>query len=102
VTVSLFHHSASHGDSRQLASLVEQLRERLGAEPPPSPHMVELLEAVLPRLVMRNQRWRLLQRLERLGGAPEHIEATREDLAKLDAELLQELPVLLEHLRVRH
>jgi hypothetical protein len=64
--------------------------------------MVEQLEAVLARLIMRNQRWRVLQRLERTGGSPEHIVASRESLAQLDTELLQELPLLLEHLRVRH
>jgi hypothetical protein len=55
---------------------------------------------VLARLVMRNQRWRVLQRLERTGGAHEHMNAIREVLTKLDVELLQELPLLLEHLGV--
>jgi hypothetical protein len=64
--------------------------------------MVERLEDVLARLVMRNQRWRVLQRLERTGGSVEHMDSIREVLSKLDTELLQELPVLLEHLRVQH
>lgn len=89
-------------EAQQLASLVEQLRERLGAEPLPSPQMADQLEDVLGRLVMRNQRWRVLQKLERIGSSAEHIEAIRDVLSRLDAELLRELPVLLEQLRVRH
>jgi murein L,D-transpeptidase YcbB/YkuD len=102
VSLSAFYRSASHDESQQLAALVEQLRERLGAEPPPSPQVFEQLEDVLSRLVMRNQRWRVLQKLERKGSSSEHIDAIREVLSRLDAELLQELPVLLEHLSVRH
>lgn len=102
MSLSSFHRPASASESHRLATLVEQLRERLGSEPLPSPQMADQLEEVLSRLVMRNQRWRVLQKLERTGSSVEHIEAIRHVLAQLDAELLQELPVLLEHLRVRH
>lgn len=102
VSLSTFHSSASPSESQRLASLVEQLRERLGSEPLPSPEMADRLEDVLSRLVMRNQRWRVLQKLERTGSSEEHIEAIREVLARLDAELLEELPLLLEQLRVCH
>lgn len=98
MTLPALHHPAAQVGPRQLAALVEQLRERLGAEPPPGPHLVEQFEHVLSRLVMRNQRWRVLQRLERMGGAADHMNAIRDVLTKLDTELLQDLPVLLEHL----
>jgi len=101
MTLPAFHRPTRTADSRQLAALVEQLRERLGAEPPPGPHLVDQLESVLTRLVMRNQRWRVLQRLERAGGTSEHMDAISEVLTRLDVELLEELPLLLEHLGVR-
>lgn len=102
MSLPAFHRPSSPSESQQLAILVEQLRERLGSEPLPSPQMAEQLEEVLSRLVMRNQRWRVLQKLERTGSSAEHIEAIRHVLAQLDAELLRQLPVLLEDLRVRH
>lgn len=102
MSLSSFYRSAAHDESHRLAILVDQLRERLGSEPPPGPQALDQLEEVLSRLVMRNQRWRVLQKLERSCGSTEHIEAIREVVTKLDAELLQELPVLLEHLTLRH
>ena len=102
MSLSAFHRASSSGETHRLASLVEQLRERLGAEPLPGPEMAERLEDVLSRLVMRNQRWRVLQKLERTGGTTEHMDSIREVLTRIDTELLEELPALLEHLRVRH
>jgi hypothetical protein len=96
------HYAAGYSESRQLTSLIEQLRERLGADPLPNPRMVEQLEEVLSRLVMRNQRLRVLQRLARTSGSREHMEALRDDLERLDTELLEGLPVLLERLHGRH
>ena len=95
-------HAAGYSESRQLASLIERLREQLGADPLPNPRMVEQLEEVLSRLVMRNQRRRALQRLVLTSGSREHLDALRDDLERLDAELLERLPVLLERLHSRH
>jgi hypothetical protein len=90
---------AGYSESPELTHLIEQLRERLGAEPLPDSELGRQLEAVLARLVVRNQRLRVLQRLSRTGGAPEHIQAMRSALEQLDAELLRELPVVLERMR---
>ena len=87
-----------YSESRQLTHLIELLRERLGTDPLPSPPVVEQLEEVLTRLVMRNQRLRTLQRIARTNGLDAHLDSMRGDLEKLDAELLQELPGLLERL----
>jgi hypothetical protein len=87
-----------YSESRQLTWLIERLRERLGADPLPSPPVVEQLEEVLTRLVMRNQRLRALQRIARTSGLDAHLDSMRGDLEKLDAELLQQLPGLLERL----
>lgn len=89
---------AGYSESWQLTHLIEQLRERLGADPLPSPPVVEKLDEVLTRIVMRNQRLRALQRIARTNGLDTHLDSMRGDLEKLDAELLQELPGLLEHL----
>ena len=94
--------AAGYNESWQLTTLIEQLRERLGAEPPPSPQLNQRLEEVLARLVVRNQRLRVLHRLARGGGSLEHIEAMRHALEQLDSQLLQELPELLRHLRPPH
>lgn len=94
--------AAGYNESRQLTTLIEQLRERLGAEPPPPPQLGEQLEEVLARLVVRNQQLRVLHRLARKGGSNEHLEAIRHALEQLDAKLLQELPKLLQHLRPPH
>jgi hypothetical protein len=95
------HPAVGYSEAAQLTHLIEQLREELGAEPPPNPRMIEPLEGVLSRLVLRNQQLRLLHRLARLGGSLEHMDAMRGSLEALDAELLQELPGLLERLRCR-
>jgi hypothetical protein len=87
-----------YSESWQLTHLIEQLRERLGTDPLPSPPVVEQLEAVLTRIVMRNQRLRALQRIARTSGLDAHLDSMRGELDQLDAELLQELPGLLERL----
>lgn len=92
--------AAGYNESWQLTQLIEQLRERLGADLPPSLQVGQQLEEVLGRLLTRNQRLRVLHRLARKGGSNEHIEAMRHSLEQLDAQLLQELPHLLEHLRM--
>lgn len=89
---------AGYSESQQLTYLIELLRERLGADPLPSPPVVEHLEEVLTRLVMRNQRLRALRRISRTSSLDAHLDSMRGDLEKLDAELLQELPGLLERL----
>jgi hypothetical protein len=86
---------AGYNESRQLTELIEQLRERLGSEPTPQSELGLLLEGVLARLLVRNQRLRVLHRLTRSGGSNEHVEAMRGSLEQLDAQLLQELPALL-------
>src|SRR4051794_33260859 len=94
--------AAGYNESWQLTALIEQLREKLGAEPPPSPELGRQLEEVLTRLVVRNQRLRVLHRLARKGSSNEHIDAMRHALEQLDAQLLQELPGLLQHLSAPH
>ncbi len=89
---------AGYNESRQLTHLIEQLRERLGTDPLPSLPVVEQLEGVLTRLVMRNQRLRTLQRIARTNDLDAHLDAMRGGLEELDAELLRELPSLLERL----
>ena len=98
VTGSPMRRLTGYSESRQLTHLIEQLRERLGADPLPSLPVVEELEEVLTRLVARNQRLRALQRIARTSGLDAHLDSMRGDLEKLDAELLHELPVLLERL----
>jgi hypothetical protein len=46
---------------------------------------------VLSRLLVRNQRLRVLHRLTRICGSLEHIDAMRNALETVDAELLQRL-----------
>jgi hypothetical protein len=90
---------AGYNESLELTLLIEQLRERLGAEPASSPQLGEQLEEVLTRLLARNQRLRVLHRLTRgNNGSNEHIEAMRSTLEQLDAQLLRQLPDLLQHL----
>jgi flavorubredoxin len=96
------HRAAGYNESRELTRLIEQLRERLGAMPPLSPRLVHQLEEVLSRLVVRNQRLRVLHRLARKGGSDEHIDSIRTALEKLDAELLQELPGVLNRWHEHH
>ena len=98
VTGSPVRRLAGYDESWQLTHLIEQLRERLGMDPLPTPPVVEQLEEVLTRLVMRNQRLRALQRIARTNGLDAHLDSMRGDLEKLDAELLQEIPGLLERL----
>jgi hypothetical protein len=90
---------AGYSESSELTHLIERLREQLGAEPLPDSELGRHLEAVLARLVVRNQRLRVLQRLARTGSSPEHLQAMRSALEQLDAELLRELSVVLERLR---
>jgi hypothetical protein len=91
--------AAGYNESWQLTELIEQLRERLGADLPPSLQVGQQLEEVLGRLLTRNQRLRVLHRLARKGGANEHIASIRHTVEQLDAQLLQELPQLLQDLR---
>ncbi|WP_224368511.1 hypothetical protein [Hyalangium versicolor] len=91
-----------YNESRQLTLLIEQLRESIGATPSPNPRLDHELEEVLARLLIRNQRLRVLHRLTRRGGSNDHIEAMRHALEQLDEQLLQELPMLLERLQARH
>jgi hypothetical protein len=60
------------------------------------------LDEVLSRLVVRNQRLRVLHRLTRICGSIEHIDAMRNALETVDAELLQRLPSLLANLPAAH
>lgn len=92
--------AAGYSESSELTRLIEQLRERLSvAEPQVA---VGELEEVLSRLVIRNQRLRVLHRLTRKGGlnthVNEHITVMRSSLEQLDAQLLQELPSLLKRM----
>ncbi|MDY7233176.1 hypothetical protein [Hyalangium rubrum] len=90
--------AAGYNESWELTYLIEQLRERLGAEPPPDASLGGELETVLARLVTRNQRLRVLHRLTRTQGSLEHIHSIRSSLEQLDSQLLRELPALLERL----
>ena len=94
---------AGYSESFELTRLIEQLRERLSASGQPG-QSAEELEQVLSRLVIRNQRLRVLHRLTRKGGIPEneHVVAMRTALEQLDAQLLEELPVLLSRLPSTH
>jgi hypothetical protein len=93
---------AGYNESRQLTQLIEDLRERLGAEPTPHPQLGLELEEVLTRLLVRNQRLRVLHRLTRSGGSLEHVQALRGAVEQLDAQLLHELPELLGRLHDPH
>lgn len=100
-TGSPMRRAASYSESQQLSHLIERLRERLGADPLPTPRAVEHLEEVLARLVMRERRLRVLRRLTCTSDLDEHLEAMCDDLERMDAELLEELPGLLERLHGR-
>ncbi|EAU69620.1 hypothetical protein STIAU_2939 [Stigmatella aurantiaca DW4/3-1] len=58
----------------------------------------EELETVLARLLMRNQRLRVLQRMTRNCDSLERADAIRTVIERLDAQLLRELPPLLDRL----
>jgi hypothetical protein len=88
--------AAGYSESQQLTGLIERLRERLIAHPAPQARLGRQLEAVLERLLVRNQRLRVLHRMARVGGFNEHARTMRDGLETLDAQLLQELPSLLE------
>ncbi len=88
--------AAGYSESQQLTSLIERLRERLLAHPVPQGGLGRQLEAVLERILVRNQRLRVLHRMARLVGFKEHARTMRDVLETLDAQLLQELPSLLE------
>jgi len=94
--------AAGYSESAELTHLIEQLRERLAVSRQPEQLPAAELEEVLSRLVIRNQRLRVLQRLTRKGhtheSAYEHIEVMRSMLEQLDAQLLRELPSLLKRL----
>jgi hypothetical protein len=95
--------AAGYNESWQLTQLIEELRERLGNNLVTPAPLHEHLEGVLGRLLTRNQRLRVLHRLSRgASSSQEHIEAMRNSLEQLDAQLLRELPDLLEHLRPVH
>ncbi|WP_225413396.1 hypothetical protein [Stigmatella hybrida] len=89
--------AAGYTESGRLTQLIEQLRERLGAGLLQVDFTQEL-EAVLARLLMRNQRLRVLQRMTRNCVSLESAAAIRTVIEQLDAQLLQELPPLLERL----
>ncbi len=95
---------AGYSESSELTRLIEQLRERLSASGYPEQSSAEELEQVLSRLVIRNQRLRVLHRLTRKGGnhENEHVSAMRTALEQLDAQLLEELPALLSRLPSTH
>jgi hypothetical protein len=94
---------AGYSESLELTQLIEQLRERLGTEYSPAPTLVQQLDEVLSQLVVRNQRLRVLYRLARKGDMDdEHMGAIRSNLEQLDAQLLQQLPQLLERLNTTH
>ena len=93
------HRTAGYSESWELTYLIEQLREVLAAEPLPVGEVVQELEEVLSRLVLRNQRLRVLHRLAKTESANEHATAIRFALEQLDQELQHQLPGLLERLR---
>lgn len=93
--------AAGYTESGRLTQLIEQLRERLGS----GLLQVEFnqeLEAVLARLLMRNQRLRVLQRMTRNCVSLESAAAIRTVIEQLDEQLLRELPPLLERLEQQH
>ncbi|HEX8706033.1 MAG TPA: hypothetical protein VF815_44770 [Myxococcaceae bacterium] len=93
---------AGYTESFELTQLIEQLRERLAVKKQLEQFPARELDDVLSRLVIRNQRLRVLHRLERTcdinEDTGEHIAVMRSSLEQLDAQLLQELPSLLEQL----
>jgi hypothetical protein len=94
--------AAGYTESGRLTQLIEQLRERLGAGSLLQVDSTQELEAVLARLLMRNQRLRVLQRMTRQCVSLESADALRAVIEQLDAQLLQELPPLLERLEQQH
>ncbi|SEL01379.1 hypothetical protein SAMN05444354_103312 [Stigmatella aurantiaca] len=93
--------AAGYTESGRLTQLIEQLRERLGSGLLQADFSQEL-EAVLARLLMRNQRLRVLQRMTRNCVSLESAAAIRTVIEQLDEELLRELPPLLERLEQQH
>ncbi|MDC0711920.1 hypothetical protein POL68_25860 [Stigmatella sp. ncwal1] len=90
--------AAGYSESGRLTQLVEQLRERLDSEGLLRLDFAQELETVLSRLLMRNQRLRVLQRMTRNCDSLERVDAIRTVIERLDEELLRDLPPLLDRL----
>ena len=78
---------------------VEQLRELISRDLQLDDALGEELEDTLARLVLRNQRLRMLQRMVNAERSAEDLEILRNALEHTDRELLTALPGLLERLR---
>ncbi|MCP3063413.1 hypothetical protein LXT21_32010 [Myxococcus sp. K38C18041901] len=90
---------AGYEESWDLTYLVEQLRELIGRDLQLDDALGEELEDTLARLVLRNQRLRMLQRMVNAERSAEDLEILRNALEHTDRELLTALPGLLERLR---
>lgn len=90
---------AGYEESWDLTYLVEQLRELISRDLQLDDALGEELEDTLARLVLRNQRLRMLQRMVNAERSAEDLEILRNALEYTDRELLTALPGLLERLR---
>ncbi|AKF78993.1 hypothetical protein SAMN05443572_114196 [Myxococcus fulvus] len=90
---------AGYEESWDLTYLVEQLRELISRDLQLDDALAEELEDTLARLVLRNQRLRMLQRMVNAERSAEDLEVLRNALEYTDRELLTGLPGLLERLR---
>ncbi|MBZ4411626.1 hypothetical protein VZQ01_19610 [Myxococcus faecalis] len=90
---------AGYEESWDLTYLVEQLRELISRDLQLDDALGEELEDTLARLVLRNQRLRMLQRMVNAERSAEDLEILRNALEHTDRELLMALPGLLERLR---
>ncbi|MBZ4399170.1 hypothetical protein OWM54_21245 [Myxococcus sp. MISCRS1] len=90
---------AGYEESWDLTYLVEQLRELISRDLQLDDALGEELEDTLARLVLRNQRLRMLQRMVNAERSAEDLEILRNALEHTDRELLTALPGLLERLR---
>ncbi|WP_426734379.1 hypothetical protein [Myxococcus faecalis] len=90
---------AGYEESWDLTYLVEQLRELISRDLQLDDALGEELEDTLARLVLRNQRLRMLQRMVNAERSAEDLEILRSALEHTDRELLTALPGLLERLR---
>jgi len=90
---------AEYAESWDLTYRVEQLRELIGHDLDLGASLSAELEDILGRLVLRNQRLRILQHPVSADQPPEDLAGLRGALEDLDRELMARLPALLERLR---
>lgn len=94
-------HSVDYEEDAQLAELVERLRVALEPGSPPEPALAGEVEECLRLLMARNQRRRVLQKMQAQGWLDGRPEQARADVEALDAQLRDRLPRLLAQLEPR-